>query len=195
MLGYVFWHRPRGGVPAQEYEEAQLAFHRSLQREPPGGLLGSACLRADLPWLEGEGPGYEDWYVLRDHAALGVLGEAATGRGHRTSHDRAARASGRGAGGLYALLDGAGDIPAAIAAARVAVWVTPSRGGRARELAELLADGAETPVSVWRRELVLGPAPEFCVLAGEQPLGVASTRLPEGWTAQAQARSAVHPAS
>ncbi len=42
--------------------------------------------------------------------------------------------------------------------------------------------------SLWRRQLVLGPAPEFCLLVREEsvfdePAGVAPTRLPAGWSA------------
>jgi hypothetical protein len=35
---------------------------------------------------------------------------------------------------------------------------------------------------LWRRCLVLGPAPEYCLLARDAPAGVAPTRLPAGWT-------------
>jgi hypothetical protein len=47
--------------------------------------------------------------------------------------------------------------------------------------------------SLWRRQLVFGPAPEFCLLAGDRaklglPAGVAPARLPEGWTATVSER-------
>ena len=45
--------------------------------------------------------------------------------------------------------------------------------------------------SLWRRQLVLGPAPEFCLLAGEVPAGVAPTRLPAGWVATTLEREAL----
>lgn len=193
MLAYIFWHRPREGVEREDYERAQAAFHSALARGGPAGLLGSVCFRGPAPWL-GEGDCYEDWYLLGDHAALGVLGEAATGRGRRSSHDRAAALSGRGAGGLYALIEGARPQVQTLAQATDATWVDAPRGGGRPELAEMLADGAGgMPVTVWRRELVLGPAPEYCVLAGERPRGTAPARLPEGWAAQSAARQAIHP--
>jgi hypothetical protein len=31
MLAYVFWHQPRRGVDLAAYEDAQRAFHSSLE--------------------------------------------------------------------------------------------------------------------------------------------------------------------
>ena len=228
MLAYLFWHRPQDQDAVEDYEQAQLGFHLSLKRRPPVGLYGSAVFRvADLPWLparpgedrskagrseigmEGRagveiaGVAYEDWYLIEDYAALGVLGEAAVGRGHRTAHDEVAHRSGAGAGGLYGLLEGEqaelAEGAGALAEASLAIWIAraPGRpGGRAsagaRELGELLGDGMDPRrASLWRRQLVLGPAPEFCLLAREAPPGVAPTRLPAGWTETILAREAV----
>jgi len=186
VLAYLFWHRPRPEAPVEAYEHAQIAFHRSLAHRPPVGMFGSALFRADeLPWLPGEDgvAGYEDWYLLEDHAALGVLGEAAVGRGHRTAHDEAARRFGRGAGGLYGLLEG--DASAELlGGAPLAVWVGREAGARSPAEGELLGDGMDPRhASLWRRQLVLGPAPEFCLVAPEAPSGVAPSRLAPGWTA------------
>jgi hypothetical protein len=211
VLAYLFWHQPQDPAAIEPYEEAQRGFHRSLKRRPPVGLCGSAVFRvADLPWLA-RAPGadrskigqqdaapagvaYEDWYLIEDHAALGVLGEAAVGRGHRTAHDEVARRSGAGAAGLYGLLEGdraelAKDA-GVLARASLAIWIARRPGcprggapGQARELGELLGDGMDPRrASLWQRQLVLGPAPEFCLLAPEAPPGVAPTRLPAGWT-------------
>jgi hypothetical protein len=201
VLAYLFWHRPRDPASVEAYEHAQLAFHRSLARSRPVGMCGSASFRVpEIPWLaavsHGETepvavtPGYEDWYLVEDFTALGVLNEAAVGHGHRTPHDEAARRFGVGAGGLYGLVEG--ERTDLLSAASMAVWVQRPPGSERRPLGELLGDGMDPRhASLWRRQLVLGPAPEFCLLAGEAPAGVAPTRLPDGWSATTLAREAL----
>jgi hypothetical protein len=198
VLAYLFWHRPRESSDVAAYEQAQVGFHRSLHREPPVGLCGSAAFRVPrLPWLEpagaapapSAGRAYEDWYLVEDYAALGVLNGAAAGRGHRTAHDEAARLLGAGAGGLYALVEGERSHPGpcagleSIGEATHAVWVAHPPGSKDGVIGELLGDGMDRRhASLWRRQLVLGPAPEYCLLASEIPAGVAPTRLPADWT-------------
>jgi hypothetical protein len=201
MLAYVFWHRPRDDAAVEAYEQAQVAFHRSLAHAPPAGFQSSAVFRiparpAGLSWLEG--PGYEDWYFVEDYTALGVLNMAAVGHGHRTVHDDVAHRFGAGAGGLYGLIEGHPPIsPGAFDEESVAVWVGRSPGAERRALGDLLGDGMDSQhASLWRRQLVLGPAPEFCLLVGDRaklglPAGVAPTRLPAGWTATVFEREAL----
>jgi hypothetical protein len=200
VLAYLFWHRPDDPSALDAYERAQVAFHRSLAHAPPVGLCGSVVFRVPgLPWLRSAPDGdassstgacYEDWYLIEDYTALGVLAEAAVGRGHRTAHDDVARRFGAGAGGLYGLLEGhmTSDL-SSIADASIAVWVTRPPGSRPGVLGELLGDGMEpSHASLWRRQLVLGPAPEYCLSATsasgfDEPAGVAASRLPKGWRA------------
>lgn len=186
MLAYVFWHQPGGRVDSgnEAYERAAEGFHRSLAKTPPMGLLGSAVYRvANPPWLEGQ-VGYEDWYLLEDFTAVGVLNEAAVAHGHRSAHDEVARRFGTGAGGMYGLLEGHADLDCT-----QAVWVSRPPGSERGALSELLGDGMDPEhASLWRRQLVLGPAPEYCLLASEAPAGVAPGRLPEGWSALTLAR-------
>jgi hypothetical protein len=197
VLAYVFWHRPLDDLALEAYEHAEIAFHRSLAHAPPAGFQGSAVFRvAGLPWLEG--PGYEDWYFVEDYTALGVLNMAAVSHGHRTVHDEVAHRFGGGAGGLYGLIEGHPPVaPDAFNQESVAVWVRRSPGIERRALGDLLGDGMDSQhASLWRRQLVLGPAPEFCLLAGNRtklglPAGVAPTRLPEGWTATVFEREAL----
>jgi hypothetical protein len=194
VIAYLLWHRPAEGVERETYEHASEGFHRSLHHSPPAGFRGSALLRlAECPWLAPVREStsiatYEDWYVLDDFTALGVLNEAAVTHGHRSAHDGVARRFGSGAGGLYGLLEG----HANLADTSRAVWVSRPPGEPRGELAQLLADGIDPAhASLWRRALVFGPAPEYCLLAPETPQGVAPTRLPSGWRAVTSQREAI----
>lgn len=210
MLAYVFWHRPRDAGAVEGYEQAQLAFHRSLAHSRPVGMCASAVFRVgEIPWLPGVGAGvvggegdadatrregadtpagYEDWYLLEDFAALGVLNEAAVGHGHRTSHDEVARRYGDGTASIYGLMEG-DHRNELLGSAGVAVWVASPPGSIRRMTGEMLGDGVDRGhASLWRRHLVLGHAPEYCLLAGSRARlggasGVAATRLPQGWSA------------
>jgi hypothetical protein len=149
MLAYVFWHRPRSGADRDAYEEAQRAFHASLETE-------SGCFRvAELPF-DRERDGYEDWYLVEDWAKLGELNRAAVDPQRLPTHDRAASAAADGWGAVYSLLRGPASIPAG------AHWYDKPRGEPSeRFLASL------TEETVWQRQLVLGPGPEFCAALAE----------------------------
>jgi hypothetical protein len=201
VLAYVFWHRPLDGVDTETYERAEIGFHESLRRTPPAGFLGSAVFRvAELPWLQstsftkaaGVG-GYEDWFLLEDFTAMGVLNEAAVGSGHREAHDEAAYRYGAGAGGLYGLVEGHVH---GLDEDALAIWVSRPPAGlpgsEMRGLGGLLGDGIDPEhASLWRRQFVFGPAPEYCLLAPEPPAGIAPTRLPEGWRSLTLEREAL----
>jgi hypothetical protein len=195
VLAYLFWHQPRDPDAGTAYEEALTAFHRSLARSLPVGTLASATFRvAELPWLSRSGEpelAYEDWYLVEDFAALGVLNEAAVGRGHVSAHDEAARRAGPGTAGVYALIEGE-PCAQALGEASLAVWIARPAGSTQRGLGELLGDGMDPAhASLWRRQMNLGPAPEFCLLAGESPSGVGAERLPSGWVANVLEREAL----
>jgi hypothetical protein len=66
-------------------------------------------------------------------------------------------------------------------------------GSPERDIGELLGDGMDPArASLWRRLLVLGPAPEYCLEAAEASQGVAATRLPEGWSARSVERDLLY---
>ena len=188
MLAYVFWHRPAAGVAPEAYVALLDRFQRSLAARPPAGFLHSACFEAPAPnWL-GDEPAYEDWYVVDDFAAIGVLNEAAVGRGHISAHDAAARAAGEGTASIYRLIEGSPSLQHV----RVAVWIDKPRGVPSPLLAALLGDGMDGErAGLWQRQLALGPAPEYCVLAAEPPRGVAATRLARDWSATITERSMI----
>jgi hypothetical protein len=166
MLAYLFWHWPAPGVEAGHYADALFAFHRSLAASPPAGLRGSRVFLVEgAPWVPVE-RAYEDWYLLDDFAALGALNEAAVSGARRDPHDAAARLAAGGAGGLYRRLSGS-----AGAAGRASWLAKPAGTGYAEFLARF--SGGE----LWQRQLVLGPAPEFCLLGAAPPAGVEARTL------------------
>ena len=160
MLAYLFWHQPAADQRVEDYERALVAFHRRLREVAVPGLLDSGSSRVrGVPWIAGAG--YEDWYAVEDFNALGLLNDAAVDAAHADAHDRVALAAGFGAGGVYALESGPSAGPAGYC-----VWLTkPSGVGYADFREQLTVHAAGETVAVWRRQMVLGPAPEFRVTA------------------------------
>lgn len=163
LLAYVFWHR---AGRAAGYEDTLVAFHQELARASLPFLVASAAYRVrGAPWME-DGGGYEDWYVVRDYADLGLLKEAAIAGRPGTAHDRAAGLATWGAAGLYAVLRGQPPLDAD----RVTWFGKPPDAGYPAFLSSL----AETAWLV-QRQLTLGPTPEFCA-PGEREGGVVVRR-------------------
>lgn len=149
MLAYLLWHRPRPGISHDSYEQALLEFHRSLASS---GIETAAFRLEQLPFLAR--PGYEDWYLVEDWAAIGLLGSTAISGVHAARHEAMARLTGEGWAGVYALLRGVPRPPAGVR------WVQKPPGERVEVLLE-----RERAHSAWRRQLVLGPAAEICLAA------------------------------
>jgi hypothetical protein len=159
MLAYLFWHSPRPGVPRDEYERLLIDFHAGLALE---GVTTAAFRLERLPFAPRSGAqtgGYEDWYLVEDWAALGELAGMATGSAHSPRHGAVGELSGEGWGAVYALMRGTARPPAGVR------WLEKPR---AQPLEAFLAH--EPAESVWRRQLVLGPAAELC-LAAEASVG------------------------
>jgi hypothetical protein len=153
LLAYVFFHRPGSGVEALSYEAALRRFHASLAGEPPSGFISSTTYRL--------GDAYADWYLVEDSAALDRLNEAAV-KGVRSSpHDAVAHMSADGAGKLLMLRSGR-----ARTEPGYEIRFSKPAGVGYPELYERLKPWTDRPeVSLWRRMMVLGPAPEFCLVA------------------------------
>jgi hypothetical protein len=197
VLAYLSWHRAAAGVEQGAYEQALERFHRSLAHSSPSGFRGSSAFRlSELPWLAPlagaeAAPSYEDWYLLDDWTAVGVLEEAAVAHGHRTTHDAIAGRAGCATGSVYRLVEGhASGAGKDAGETDSAVWVTRAPGREHPSLGALLGDGMDRERDgLWRRCIGLGPAPEYCLLAVEPAAGVAPGRLPVGWVAQRLARA------
>lgn len=172
MLAYLFWHRPAEGQERVGYEQALMAFHGRLRSVPVPGLIASGSARVGkLPWTLADG--YEDWYLVEDFAALGVLNAAAVDDAHADTHDQVAHAAGFGAGALYALQAGNPEMTGGHCA-----WVTKPAGMGYPEFYDDVAPYTSSGrAGLWRRQMVLGPAPEFR-LTGDRLFSLPAALVP-----------------
>jgi hypothetical protein len=164
VLAYVFWHVPAADVAAADYEARLAAFHAELRSGDPAWLGPTATFAlAAVPWLGGSA-GYEDWYVVEDFTALGTLNAAAVSGARKPPHDAAAAAARTGLGGVMGHVAG----PALTAAPRWAAWLSKPAGAAYEAFHAELAAALPPGASAWRRQMVLGPSTEYCVLAAAE---------------------------
>lgn len=168
VLAYLFWHWPRTEIPTDVYERNLIGFHETLAASTPKGFLRSATFRIEgALWAGSEPRVYEDWYLTRGSFALDPLNEAAVSGRRKEPHDVAAHAAAGGIGGLYRLKMGKPEITGS----RSAVWLTKPSETSYEDFYARLEPWTEQPdTSLWRRQMVLGPAPEFCLLGSNQQL-------------------------
>ncbi len=155
MLAWVFWHARDPRIPEEEYVLALTAFHELIREISPQGFLGIRTLRYDArPWLPAQTEVHEDWYFVRDSAALDVLEDAAVSAFANEAHGRIARLTLTAIAGLYRLR--AGEPAARTPHCR---WIDKPRGEPYPTFLESFRDAD----AVWSRQMVLGPTPEFCI--------------------------------
>jgi len=167
LLAYVFWHVPRPGVVAREYEAAHSEFHAVLWNAAIAGLVGLRVFRlATIPWLGGVA-GYEDWHLRENSAALDVLNGAAISQARQRPHDRIAAMAADGTAGLYGLRLGS------LNEVTHAHWLSKPPGTSYRDFESTLAPKVDGGGCLWGRRMTLGPTPEFCLHAapGQRPTG------------------------
>lgn len=162
MLAYVFWHWKRAEITAQEYATRQRAFHAALASAPPAGFLGSFSVSiTQASWAADGGDAYEDWYLVQDFGSLGQLNAAAVSASRMMPHNAAAAAAAGGVGGLYGLQRGA-----VLRHPGYAQWFGKPDGMSYNDLfAQLAPVVDQVQGALWMRQMVLGPAREFCLHA------------------------------
>ncbi|MCP4327266.1 MAG: hypothetical protein GY791_02365 [Alphaproteobacteria bacterium] len=184
MSAYVFWHRPQAAIEREIYEQALVDFHRQLVQRNCVGFRGSATYRiGETPWLDGL-PGYEDWNFVESSAAFDPLNDMAVDESMWEVHAGVSSKTEIGHGGIYYHVLGN---PGPTTLTRAA-WLKRPRGIRYEAPLEAIAAQVPGTVSVWRKQMVLGPAPEFVLLAAA-PL---SLDLPAGWEALYIDRAILH---
>lgn len=161
MLAYIFWHWPKDDVDRTSYEKALADFHRALKSVKPEGFRRSLVFRiSGASWLPHGSRVYEDWYLLEGSFALDSLNTAAVAGECQAPHDRVARVAAGGTAGLYRLRAG----EARMAEARFASWLAKPAGVRYLDFyAQLRRWTQRAGVSLWGRQMTLGPAAEFCL--------------------------------
>ncbi|HEY6728257.1 MAG TPA: hypothetical protein VI197_29810 [Polyangiaceae bacterium] len=164
MLAYVFSHWRQRDVSASDYEERQRGFHAALAAAPASGSLRSFSVAlSGAPWAAGAADSYEDWYLIEDYAALGVLEHSAISAARAEPHAAAASVAAGGVAGVYGLRIGT-----SVETPRHAIWFRKPDGLPYAELLLQLTSLVEAAgASLWMRKLSLGPALEFCVHAHE----------------------------
>jgi hypothetical protein len=152
LLAYVFSHRAASGVTATSYEQSLRRFHAALASAAPHGFIASTTFRI--------GDGYSDWYLLDNSAALDLLNVAAVSGERSAAHDAAAGMAADGVGKLLNLAAGQQTM-----AAGFEVRFGKPAGMKYADLYTRLEAWTALPgVSLWRRMMVLGPPPEFCLV-------------------------------
>ncbi len=184
-LVYIFWHCAYSGIADSAYESALIHFHQQLAEAAPPGFRASVAYRiSPTPWL-GERKGYEDWYLVEGSWALDPLNRVAVSGRMESPHAAIAALTETGHGGLYSLVWGElVNQPRS----RVA-WLSRPRGIRYEPVLAELREHLGDPLSCWRRQMVLSPAPEFA-LVGPPSL---NPILPPGWELRAVERVCIWP--
>jgi hypothetical protein len=173
VLAYVFSHRPAHGADVTTYEEALREFHRQLAAARLRGFVSSLTFRV--------GDGYSDWYLVEDSSVLDGLNEVAVTGARAPSHESIARMATDGVGKLLSLVAGEHG-PAGGCEAR---FGKPEGMTYAELYAALRPVTSGRGAGLWRRMMVLGPAPEFAITS------LAPVKLPAPFHAETLTRSPI----
>jgi hypothetical protein len=152
LLAYVFSHRAAEGVEVAAYEDSLRRFHSELASATVSGFIASATFSV--------GAGYSDWYLLESSSAMDALNAAAVSGARAPAHDSAAGMASDGVGKLLSLASGSPSFAAGfeVRFGKPAGMPYPDFYARLKSWVE------EPGVSLWRRMMVLGPPPEFCLI-------------------------------
>ncbi|MEM0272330.1 MAG: hypothetical protein QW514_07305 [Thermoprotei archaeon] len=184
MFAYVFWHQRDSNYSTKSYVEGLTTFHSSLASMGVRGFLGSFSFRVNgAPWLTGEG--YEDWYLVAGLGVLEELNSLVEKSNLKAVHDEIAHMSVNGKGTILTPIMGD---PTLVNTTK-ALWFSKPRGTSYADFYKDISSSIRgVTSSVWRRQLALGPTPEFLLLSDSPP------SLPEAYLPKQLARDIiVHP--
>lgn len=154
MIAYLFFHHLADGADEVEYEAGLRHFHTALREGGVPGFVSSRTVQVE--------DGYADWYLVETSAALDYLNDAAVTGARAPLHNAVAPDAVNFTGKLMKLVTGRYD-PEAL----VEIRFSKPRGMSYPDLYRRLEPWTVRPdTSLWRRMMVLGPPPEFSLLAG-----------------------------
>jgi len=160
-LAYVFWQWPRSGVSSSVYEKKLWSFQSALKVARPDLVTDLLTYQIDsLPWGPKDAPLYEDWYLVDDFADLGSLNDAAVAGGIKGAHDSVAGDYLKGSGGVFKRV--LRNLP--LDETRHVTWIEKDIGVAYQSYYDEVANElGSRETDLWRRQMVLGPSPQFCV--------------------------------
>lgn len=160
-LAYLFWHYRRHSIGDENYRDTLVAFHEALAQNAPEGFISSFSRRQNrLPWMQPTVEVYEDWYIVQDFTALGTLNENAHQSSMEPPHDSVAQMVASGSGGVYKLWFNYSEDEDV----KTIVWLDKPPLVKTGDFLEIIESKArDNQGVVWRRQLNLGPAPEYVV--------------------------------
>jgi hypothetical protein len=170
MLHFVFFHWPQLTVDRGVYKERLMHFHERLREAlPRAGYPGSVVFEMDNPpGVLFQGRLFSDWYAVNAWNFIERFKTTAVGE-VVTEHNAVAQWMAGGAGAMYDVRGGTNAPPVA---ARSSYWFSKPPGMSYAALDAQLAPLIAMPdVTLWQRQLVLGPTPEF-VLTSPEPLSL-----------------------
>ena len=162
MLAVVFWNSRRTDSDADSYESNLSEFHQALNANKPEGFRFSATYRvAKAPWFTPKNEIYEDWYVLKNFAALDSLDRAVMHTDSKDAHRYLMTGTAMASGAIYALTKGAARLDGLLEAN----WLLKPRKVTIDKFIESTkAQLAGGKCSLWSRALGLGPT-QHCLLS------------------------------
>lgn len=167
MLAYVFWHRRKHEFSRDEYEDKLKQFHVTLNRSNLEGFNGSLVARiTGATWLRSESDAYEDWYLMKGSEVLDRLNETAVNGVRKEPHDDIARLATDFKGGLYQLKTG---VHSSITN-EFALWLSKPFSTSYEAFYKNVAQYQTNGSVLWRRQMTLGPTPEFCLISPLRPV-------------------------
>lgn len=167
MIAYVFWHQKLEHVRADEYEQALVDFQEMLLKADIPGYLGAVVSKIEgAHWMSYDKSGYEDWYFLSGSEVLDKLNHMAVSGDRKDPHSSASRLAVNMHAGVYHLWKS----ETHYSDAEWSVWFEKPPTMLYEQMYEEMCrflpncDG-----DLWRRQMVLGPTPEYCLMSPTKP--------------------------